>query len=82
MTLHCEGQNAQTVPASSMSQGRALKRYEVEVSAPTGQSSMMLPLNGPTYGKPSWVPTKVWSPRSRNTSWLSSATSWEKRTQR
>ena len=48
VTLHCEGQSAQTLPESSMSQGRARNRYEVEVSAPTGQSSMMLPLKGPT----------------------------------
>ena len=62
--------------------GRARKRYAVEVSAPTGHSSMMFPLKGATYGRPSCVPTKVWSPRSRNTSWWSSATSCEKRTQR
>ena len=42
------GQPAQTVPAPSMSHGRARKRYARDVSAPTGQSSMMLPLNGAT----------------------------------
>ena len=47
-TLHWAGQYVQTVPAPSMSHGRARKRYAVDVSAPTGQSSMMLPLNGPT----------------------------------
>ena len=45
--------SAQTDPAPSMSHGRARKRYAVEVSAPTGHSSTMLPLNGPTYGWPS-----------------------------
>ena len=45
-TLHWLGQSVQTEPASSMSQGRARKRYSSEVSAPTGQSSMMLPWNG------------------------------------
>ena len=68
-TLHWLGHIVQTVPAPSTSQGRARNRYAVEVSAPTGQSSMMLPLNGATYGWPSWVPTNVWSARSRKTSW-------------
>ena len=49
--------DAQTVPAPSMSHGRARNRYVREVSAPTGHSSMMLPENGPTYGWPSNVPT-------------------------
>ena len=47
-TLHCDGQYVQIVPAPSMSHGRARKRYAVEVSAPTGHSSTMLPLNGAT----------------------------------
>ena len=72
----------QTVPEPSMSHGRARNRYAREVSAPTGHSSMMFPLNGATYGRPWCVPTKVWSPRSRNTSWWSSATSCENRTHR
>ena len=42
-----------------MSHGRARKRYGWDVSAPTGHSSMMLPLNGATYGWPSCVPTNV-----------------------
>ena len=69
LTLHCDGQSVHSDPAPSMSHGRARKRYAVDVSAPTGHSSMMLPLNGPTYGWPLCVPTKVWSPRSRKTSW-------------
>ena len=47
-----------------MSHGRARKRYGCDVSAPTGQSSMMLPLNGATYGWPSNVATYVSAPRS------------------
>ena len=47
-TLHWPGQSAQTEPEPSMSHGRARKRYGCDVSAPTGQSSMMLPLNGAT----------------------------------
>ena len=48
VTLHWLGQSVQTEPAPSMSHGRARKRYAEEVSAPTGQSSTMLPLNGAT----------------------------------
>jgi hypothetical protein len=58
-TLHWDGHRVQTVPAPSMSHGRARNRYAREVSAPTGHSSMMLPLNGATYGRPSCVPTNV-----------------------
>ena len=47
-TLHCDGHIVQTVPEFSMSHGRARKRKAVEVSAPTGHSSTMLPLNGAT----------------------------------
>ena len=57
------------VPAPSMSHGRARKRYAVEVSAPTGHSSMMLPLNGATYGWPSNVETYECAPRSERISW-------------
>ena len=80
--LHWAGQKVHTEPASSTSHGRARKRYAREVSAPTGHSSMMLPLNGATYGRPSKVATNESAPRSANTSWSSSATSCEKRTQR
>jgi hypothetical protein len=47
-TLHWLGHSRQTVPDCSMSHGLARNRYELEVRAPTGQSSVMLPLNGPT----------------------------------
>ena len=65
-----------------MSHGRASKRYCVEVSAPTGQSSITLPENGARYGSLSKVAISVWAPRFRATSWLSSATSEENRVQR
>ena len=45
-TLQPTGQRPQTVGTFWISQGRASKRYWVEVSAPTGQSSITLPLNG------------------------------------
>ncbi len=81
-TLHCDGHSVQMPPLPSLSQGRARNRYGCEVSAPTGHSSMMLPLNGATYGWPSWVPTNVCAPRSVKISCQSSAISWENRTQR
>ena len=65
-----------------MSHGRASKRYCVEVSAPTGHSSITLPEKGARYGSLSKVAISVWAPRLRATSWLSSATSDEKRVQR
>ena len=68
-TLHCDGHSVQMPAAPSMSHGRARNRYGCEVSAPTGHSSMMLPLNGATYGWPSCVPTNVWAPRSVKISW-------------
>ncbi len=73
------GRSVQTVP-HSMSHGRARKRYGRLVSAAEGHSSMMLPLNGATYGWLSNVPTYVSAPRFRKTSWWSSATSWLNRT--
>ena len=82
ITLHCDGQSVQTEPASSMSHGRARKRYASDVRAPTGQSSMMLPWNGAMYGRSSKVPTYERAPRSSSWSCSSSATSWLKRTQR
>ena len=45
-TLQPTGQRPQTVGTFWISHGRASKRYWVEVSAPTGQSSITLPLNG------------------------------------
>ena len=45
-TLQPTGQRPQTVGTFWISHGRPSKRYWVEVSAPTGQSSITLPLNG------------------------------------
>ena len=80
--LQPTGQRPQTVGTSWISQGRASKRYCVEVSAPTGQSSITLPENGARYGSSSKVAITDCEPRSRATSWLSSATSEENRVQR
>jgi hypothetical protein len=46
LTLQPTGQSPHTLGTSWISQGRAWKRYVVEVNAPTGQSSITLPLNG------------------------------------
>ena len=45
-TLQPTGQRPQTVGTFWISQGRPVKRYCVEVSAPTGQSSITLPEKG------------------------------------
>ena len=82
LMLHPTEQRPQTVGTFWMSQGRASKRYCVEVSAPTGHSSITLPENGARYGSLSKVAISVWAPRFRATSWLSSATSDENRVQR
>ena len=82
LTLQPTEQRPQTVGTFWMSHGRASKRYCVEVSAPTGQSSITLPENGARYGSLSKVVISVWAPRFRATSWLSSATSEENRVQR
>ena len=82
LTLQPTGQRPQTVGTFWMSHGRASKRYWVEVSAPTGHSSITLPENGARYGSLSNVAISVWAPRFRATSWLSSATSDENRVQR
>ena len=74
-TLQPTGQRPQTVGTSWISQGRASKRYCVEVSAPTGQSSITFPEKGARYGSSSKVAMIDCAPRSRATSWLSSATS-------
>ena len=65
-----------------MSHGRAWKRYCVEVSAPTGHSSVTLPLNGARYASSSKVAITELAPRLIATSWPSSATSSLKRVQR
>ena len=45
-TLQPAGHRPQTVGTFWISHGRARKRYVVDVSAPTGQSSSTLPENG------------------------------------
>ena len=76
------GQSPQTVGTFWISHGRASKRYCVDVSAPTGQSSMTFPENGARYGSSSNVAISDWAPRLTATSWPSSATFSEKRVQR
>ena len=61
--LQPTGQRPQTVGTCWMSHGRASKRYCVEVSAPTGQSSTTLPENGARYGSSSKVAIIEWAPR-------------------
>ena len=80
--LQPTGQRPQTDGTFWISHGRASKRYCVEVSAPTGQSSITFPENGARYGSSSKVAITDEAPRSRATSWPSSATSSEKRVQR
>ena len=80
--LQPAGQRPQTVGTAWMSHGRASKRYCVDVSAPTGQSSITFPENGARYGSSPKVAITVWAPRLRATSCPSSATSLEKRVQR
>ncbi len=80
--LQPTGQRPQTVGTFWISQGRASKRYWVDVSAPTGQSSITLPVNGALYASSSKVAISDCAPRFLATSWPSSATSEEKRVQR
>ena len=75
-------QPVQTVGTLTISHGRALKRYAVGRSAPTGHSSVTLPENALPYGRSSNVAMTLWLPRSRATSSPSSATSDEKRVHR
>ena len=63
--LQPTGQRPQTVGTFWISHGRASKRYCVEVSAPTGQSSITLPENGARYGSSSKVAISVCAPRLR-----------------
>ena len=58
-TLH----SAQGVLVSRISHTRAVKRYLLSVSAPTGQMSMTLPETTLVRGKSSKTPTSVRSPR-------------------
>ena len=80
--LQPAGQRPHTVGTSWISHGRASKRYCVEVSAPTGQSSITLPENGARYGSSPNVAISEYAPRFRAISWSSSATSLENRVQR
>ena len=82
LTLQPTGHIPQTVGTSWISQGRASKRYVVDVSAPTGQSSMTLPLKGARYGSSPNVAIIEPAPRLTATSWPSSATPSLKRVQR
>jgi hypothetical protein len=82
LTLHPTGQRPHTLGTSWISHGRPSKRYVVDVSAPTGQSSITLPLNGARYGSSSNVAICVAAPRLTATSWLSSETASLKRVQR
>ena len=82
LTLQPTGQRPHTVGTFWISHGRASKRYCVEVSAPTGQSSITLPENGARYGSSSNVAIIECAPRLTATSWPSSATLSEKRVQR
>jgi hypothetical protein len=81
-TLQPAGQSPQTVGTSWISQGRAWKRYCVDVSAPTGQSSITLPEKGARYGSSPNVAISECAPRFRAISCPSSATSLEKRVHR
>ena len=82
MDVAADGQRPQTVGTFWISQGLPVKRYCVEVSAPTGQSSITLPEKCARYGWSSKVAITDCAPRFRATSWPSSATSSEKRVQR
>ena len=82
LMLQPTGQRPQTVGTFWISHGRASKRYWVEVSAPTGQSSITLPENGARYGSSSKVAIIDCEPRLTATSCPSSATVSEKRVQR
>ncbi len=82
LTLQPTGQSPQTVGTFWISQGRASNRYCVEVSAPTGHSSVTLPEKWPRYGSSSKVAITDWAPRLIATSRPSSATVSLKRVQR
>jgi hypothetical protein len=81
-TLQPTGHSPHTVGTFWISHGRASKRYVVDVSAPTGQSSITLPENGARYGSSSKVAIIDCEPRFTATSCPSSATDSEKRVQR
>ena len=80
--LQPTGQSPQTEGTFWISHGRPSKRYSVEVSAPTGQSSITLPEKRSRYGSSPNVAISVRAPRFTATSSPSSATLSEKRVQR
>ena len=80
--LQPTGHMPQTVGTLVISHGRASKRYCVGSSAPTGQSSVTLPVNAPLYGSSSNVVMTDIAPRFFATSWPSSLTLSLKRVQR
>ena len=80
--LQPTGHIPQTVGTLVISHGRASKRYCVGSRAPTGQSSVTLPVKAPLYGSSSNVVITDMAPRSRVTSWPSSLTFSLKRVQR
>ena len=82
MDVAADGAHADTVGVFVISQGRASKRYCVGSRAPTGQSSVTLPVNAPLYGSSSKVVITDIAPRLRATSWPSSLTASLKRVQR
>src|SRR5579862_6457985 len=77
-TEHC----VQVVWVRLRSQGRDLKRYVFEVSAPTGQSSVTFPVKLWRYGRPVAVAMMSRAPRSFTTSCASPAMMSSKRTHR
>ena len=75
VTLHPTEQREQIVSLWLMSHGRDSKRQTREVSAPTGQRSMMLPLKIDCSGRSNWLVMKDCTPRSSVVSSCSHATS-------
>jgi hypothetical protein len=80
--LQPTGQRPQTVGTSTISHGRPSKRYCVGSSAPTGQSSVTLPVKAPLYGRSSKVVITDSEPRLAAMSCRSSETPSLKRVQR
>src|SRR6185437_14616350 len=80
--LQPTGHMPHTVGTALISHGRALCRYCVGRSAPTGQSSVTLPLNALRYGSSSNVVITDIAPRFFATSCPSSLTVSLKRVQR
>ncbi len=77
-TLHC----VHEVVVRWLSHGRERKRYVLEVSAPTGHSSVTLPVKSDTYGLPVAVAMMTCAPRSSVRSESSRVMMSSKRTQR